>query len=193
MPLPVPNQTRKFGCVGGIYPQFQGCGAGVCAPTPTSYHQFRCLLPLQISCSPVVAKLICNSCAPSPPPTRLREIKKRALGCCRAGPMLLGWGEWKSTKYRATCAQCFLRSGHDCFSSIFFLQILSPPPSYGLCCFFLNIELTQTCIAIDVPSSPPPPPTWEPRGRQGNEKLIVRYKVFECTTLLKIEAIRYGK
>ena len=90
-PLPVPNQTRKFWCVGGIYPQSQGCGAGLCAPPP--YHPFRCLLPLQISCSPVVAKLICNSCAPYPPPTRLREIKKRALGCCRAGPMLLGWGE----------------------------------------------------------------------------------------------------
>ena len=92
-PLPVQNQIQKFGCRGGggggIYPQSQGCWAGVCAP----YHPFRSLLPLQISCSPVVAKLICNSCAPYPPPTRLREIKKRALGCCRAGPLLLGWGE----------------------------------------------------------------------------------------------------
>ena len=83
---------------GGIYPQSQGLGAGVCAsppppPPPPHYHPFRFLLPLQISCSPVVAKLICNSCAPYPPPTRLREIKKRALGWCRAGPMLLGWGE----------------------------------------------------------------------------------------------------
>ena len=41
------------------------------------------------------------------------------------------------------------------FSSIFF-QILSPPPLTWALLFFLNIGLTQTCIAIDV--SPPPLP-----------------------------------
>ena len=35
--------------------------------------------------------------------------------------------------------------------------------------------------------------TKAPRGRQGNAKLIVRNKVFECLTLLKIEIIEYGK
>ena len=37
------------------------------------------MLPLQIPCSLVYAKIISNSCAPLPPsPTRVREIKKRA-------------------------------------------------------------------------------------------------------------------
>ena len=59
---------------------------------------------------------------------------------------------------------------------------------------FLNIGLTQTCIAIDVlPLQPHGNLTKAPRGRQGNAKLIVRNKVFECTTLLKIEVIEYGK
>ena len=67
---------------GGTYPKSQGCGAGVCDPPPPP-SSIPFLLPLQIPCSPVVAKLICNSCAPSPPPTRLREIKKstRLLSC----------------------------------------------------------------------------------------------------------------
>ena len=62
---------------------------------------------------------------------------------------------------------------------------------------FLNIGLTQTCIANNVPPSPPPPPhgnlTKAPRGRPGNAKLIVRNNVFECTTLLKVEVMEYGK
>ena len=96
---------------------------------------FHCKCP----CSPVVTKLIYNRCAPYPPPTRLREIKKSALGCCRAGPMLLGWGEWKSTKYRGTYAQFFLRCGlYPFFIQHFFLSNFKPPPpspSHGLCCF----------------------------------------------------------
>ena len=56
---------------------------------------------------------------------------------------------------------------------------------------FLNIGVTQTCIAIDVP--PHGNLTIAPRGRQENAKQIVRNKVFECTTLLKIEVIEYGK
>ena len=58
---------------------------------------------------------------------------------------------------------------------------------------FLNIGLTQTCIAIDVPPPPHGDLTKAQRRRQGNAKLIVRNKVFECTTLLKIEVIEYGK
>ena len=80
------------------------------------------MLPLQIPCSPVDTKLITNSCAPSPIPRPDSEKLKRgpqSLGCC-AGPMLLGWGEWKSTKHRGTYAQFFLRCGLQCFSSIYF-------------------------------------------------------------------------
>ena len=59
---------------------------------------------------------------------------------------------------------------------------------------FLNIELTQTCIAIDVPHFQPHGNlTKAPRGRQGNAKLIARNNVFECTTLQKIEVKEYGK
>ena len=86
--------------------------------------------------------------------------------------------------------------------SAYFFQILSPPPPHMDSAVFLNIGLTQTCIAIDVPPPPPtppppPPPHWNltnaPRGRQENAKQIVWNKVFECTTLLKIEVIEYGK
>ena len=58
---------------------------------------------------------------------------------------------------------------------------------------FLNIGLTQTCITIAVPPPPHGKLTKAPRGRQENAKLIVKNKVFECTTLLKIEVIDYGK
>ena len=98
----------------------------------------------------------------------------------------------QGSTYRGTYAHFFLRCGLDCFVffSIYFL-ILSPPP------LPLTIGLTQTCIAIDVSPPPPPPPHWNlnkaPRGRRGNAKLIVRNKVFECTTLLKIGVIEYGK
>ena len=49
----------------------------------------------------------------------------------------------------------FLGVGLIVFPAIFSSNFKPPSPSYGLC-FFLNIELTQTCIAIDVPSFPPP-------------------------------------
>ena len=92
----------------------------------------------------------------------------------------------------------FLGVGLSVFFSSIFFQILSPPPPPPLphmgFAVFLNIGLTEACIAIDVPPFPPHGNlTKTPRGRQGNAKLIVRNKVFECTTLLKIEVIEYGK
>ena len=92
----------------------------------------------------------------------------------------------------------FLGVGSFVFFQHFFFQILSlPPPPHVGSAVFLNIGLTQTCIAIDVPPTSPPPShgnlTKAPRGRQGNAKLIVRNKVFECTTLLKIEVIEDEK
>ena len=89
--LPVPNKSRKFGVEGGTYPQYHGCRAGVCAPPPPS--PIPLLLPLQIPCSLVVTKLIGNSCAPSPNQTQ-EKLKRepQSLGCCRAEPLLLGWG-----------------------------------------------------------------------------------------------------
>ena len=57
----------------------------------------------------------------------------------------------------------------------------------------MNTGLTQTCIAIAVP--PPHIGTLPKaqRGRQGNAKLKVMNKVFECLALLKIKVIEYGK
>ena len=50
----------------------------------------------------------------------------------------------------------FLRCGLDCIFPAFFFSNFKPPPSpsHGLCCF-LNIGLTEACIAIDVPPFPP--------------------------------------
>ena len=58
---PSQSQTKlgNLGWVGGgTCPQSQGCGAGVCShpPPPSSSTPF--LLPLQIPCSLVVAKLL---------------------------------------------------------------------------------------------------------------------------------------
>ena len=82
--------------------------------------------------------------------------------------------------------------------SAFHFSNFKPRPLHMGSAVFLNIGLTQTCIAIAVP--PPLPShgnlTKASRGRQGNSKLIVRNKVFECTNLLnlsKIEITEYGK
>ena len=122
-PLPVPNKTRKFGMGGwgAFIPSPKAVGLECVLPPPHFFHSV--LLSLQIPCSLVVAKLICNSCAHYPPPTRLREIKMKALGCCHAGPMLFGWDERKSTKYRGTYqykAQFFLGVVLFFFSVFFF-------------------------------------------------------------------------
>ena len=89
----------------------------------------------------------------------------------------------------------FLGVGLNVFSSIFFLSNFKPPPLPHMgFAVFLNIGLTEACIAIDVPPFPPHGNlTKTPRGRQGNAKLIVRNQVFECTTLLKMEVIAYEK
>ena len=80
------------------------------------------------------------------------------------------------------------------FSAFVFLQNLSPPPPNMGSAVFLNIGLTQTCIANDAHSFPQHGNlTKAPRERQGNAKLIVRNNVFMCTTLLKIEVMEYGK
>ena len=124
-PLPVPNQTGHFGCLGGgaLIPSPKAVGLE-CVPPTLSYISF--LLSLQIPCSPVVAKLICNSCAPYPPPTRPREIKKSPkLLPCWAYVIGLGVNE-KSTKCRGTYAQLFQH----------FIHILSPLPLTWALLFF---------------------------------------------------------
>ena len=115
--------------------------------------------------------------------------------------MLLGWGERKSTKYRGTYAQFFLRCGLDCFSSIFFLQILSPPsPPHNGSAVFWALGWLRLALQLLCPPPPPLPPTWEPY--QSNKRMtrkcktIVWNKVFECltfTVILKIEVRECGK
>ena len=102
----------------------------------------------------------------------------------------------KKYKIQGNLCPLFFRCVLDCFFQHFFFQILSPPPPLPHMGFavFLNIGLIEACIAIDVPPFPPHGNlTKTPRGRKGNAKLIVRNKVFGCTTLLKIEVIAYGK
>ena len=65
------------------------------------------------------------------------------------------------------------------FFPAFFSNFKPPPflPHMGFA-VFLNIGLTEACIAIDVPPFPPNGNlTKTPRGRQGNAKLIVRNKI----------------
>ena len=61
-PLTVPSKTRKFG-VGALIPSPKAVGLERVSPSPSS---IPLLLPLQIPCSLVAAKLISNSCAPPP-------------------------------------------------------------------------------------------------------------------------------
>ena len=158
--LCAPSQSQtKLGNLGvwagALIPSPKAVGLECVNPPPLSSIPF--LLSLQIPCSPVVAKQICNSCAPYPPPTRLREIQKRALGHrllpCWAYVIGLRVNE-KSTKYRGTYAHFFLRCGLDCcfFSAFFFSNFKPPPPSLPHMGFavFLNIGLNEACIAIDV-------------------------------------------
>ena len=88
----------------------------------------------------------------------------------------LGVNEKVQNTGEPSYAQFFLRCGLDFFPAFFFQKGSA---------VFLNIGLTQTCIAISVP------PTWEPykntKRTTRNCKIIVRNNVFECFTLLKIE------
>ena len=118
-------------------------------PRPSS---FPFLLPLQIPCSLGVTKLICNSCAPYPPPTRLSEIKKRALGCCWAYVIGFGVNE-KVQNTGEPMPHFFLGVGLLVFFPAFSFQILSPPPFlplHGLCCFsehWADSDLHCNCCA----------------------------------------------
>ena len=130
-PLPLPNKTRKFGVGGHLSP----VPRLEYAPPPPS--PILLLLPLQIPCS-LITKLISNSCAP-PPPTRLREIKKRTpvprLLPCWANVIWLGVNDSGTYSY----AQFFLRCGLVFFKHFFFLQSLSPLPLTMALLFFLTL------------------------------------------------------
>ena len=160
------TKSRKFG-VGG---------AGVCAPPPPPSSN-PLMRPFQIPCSIVVTKLICNSCAPLPRPDS-EKLKRgsQSLGCCRSGPMLLGWCEFKVNEKVQNTGEpmpyFFLRCGLYRFSSIFF-KFQAPPPPHPLhkgSAVSLDIGLIQNWIATAV--SPPPLEnlTIAPRGRQENAK-----------------------
>ena len=139
-------------------------------------------------------------CSPNQTHKKLKR-EPQSLGCCRVGPVLLGWGERKSTKYRGTYAQLFLRCGLDCFfAAFFFLQILSPPPPphNGSAVFWIWADPDLHCNCCATP--PPSPPTWEPyqsnKGMTRKCKTIVWNKVFECltfTVILKIVVRECGK
>ena len=173
----------------------------MCPPPPAPYLPFRFCFHCKPHISPVVAKLICNSCTPFPPQPDSEKLKREpwaaaVLGLCYwvgVNEKVQNTGEHMPNVFLGASLIVVLFQH-------FFLQNLSPPlPLIWALLFFLTIGLTQTCVEMNVPSSPPPfPPlhgnfTKAPRGRQGNAKLIVRNKVFECTTLLKIEVIKYGK
>ena len=77
------------------------------------------------------------------------------------------------------------------FPPFTFFQNLSPPLTHRGAAVFLNIGLTQTCIAIAPPHMRTLP------KQQVDDKAMqypkVKNKVFECLTFLKIEFIEYRK
>ena len=101
----------------------------------------------------------------------------------------------KKYKLQGNLCPIFLRFGLDrFFSSIFFSQILSPlPPHIGLCCYSERWADSDLHCKLCAPFPHMGNLTKAPRGRQGNAKLIVRNNVFECTALLRIEVMEYGK
>ena len=75
-----------------------------------------------------------------------------------------------------------------------FFQILSPPPpSHGICCFSEHLADSDLHCNYCAPLPSHGNLTKASTRRQGDSKLIARNKVFDCTTLLKIEVIEYGK
>ena len=168
-------------------------GWSVCPPPLAS---IPLLLPLQIPCSLVVTKLISNSCAPLPrPDSEKLKREPQSIGCCHAGPMLLGWGWMKKYKIQGNLYPFFLRCGLYCFFSIFFSNFKPPTSSSQLlCCFsehWADSDLHCNCCA---PPPPPPPPhgnlTKAPRGRQVNERrsdkrVLLAYQQFLCNQNFK--------
>ena len=69
--------------------------------------------------------------------------------------------------------------GLYCFSCIFFSNLKPPPPHppHKGSAVFLNIRLSQTCIATAVP-----PPTWDPY--QSSKRKTRRCKIIVGTSLL---------
>ena len=138
MPPPNPKQkTRKFGVGGGhLFPVPMLWGWSVCPPS-----SILLMLPLQITCSLVVANLMSNSCAPPPPPppTRLREIKKRlqSLECCHAGAYVIGLGV--NEKVQSTgepMPNFFSKVWALLFPSIFCFKFKAPHPLTRALLFF---------------------------------------------------------
>ena len=115
---PSQSKTKKSEIWGGWGHLSQGCGAGVCAPPPPS--SILLMLPLQIPCSLVVAKLMSNSCAPSPDQIQ-RNLKESPVP-----RMLPHWGlcHWVGVneKVQNTGILCpiFLRRGLYCFLAFIF-------------------------------------------------------------------------
>ena len=110
------------------------------------------MLPLQIQCSLVVAKLMSNSCAPPPlhrPATEKLKRELQSLECYPAGAYVIGSRVNEKVQNTGDYAQFFYKLWALLFSSIFFQILSSPPPSpYKGSAVFLNIGLTQTCIKL---------------------------------------------
>ena len=127
-----------------------------CVPPPPSFFSF--LLLLQIPCSLAVAKLICNSCAPTLPQPNSGKLKEspRLLPCWA---YVIGLGDENVQNTGEPMPPFFLRCRLDCFFPAFSFRILSPLPLRGLCCFsehWADSDLHCNCCA------PPLYPTWKP-------------------------------
>ena len=134
-------------------------GGGHLSPVPRLWGWSVCpsssiplLLPLQIPCRLVVAKLISNSCAP-PSPTDSEKLKRAPV------PSLLPcWAYVKKYKIQWNLCPFFSKVWTLLFFHNLLFQMLSPPPTLPLtrlCCFseqWANSDLHCNCCA------PPPPP-----------------------------------
>ena len=157
---PSQSQTKlgNSGLVGALIPSPKAVGLE-CVPPPPPPSSIPLLLPLQIPCSLVVAKLISNSCDPPPPQSRLREITEpKSLGCCRAWPMLLGWGELKSTNTGELMPIFFLGVDFIVFPAFIFSNFKPPPPilltrTLLFSEYWADSDMHCNCCAH--------PPTWE--------------------------------
>ena len=180
---PSQSQTKlgNLGMVGSTYPQTNGYRAGVCAP-PLIFHT------LQIRSSLVVTKLISNSFAPS----RLRKKRAPVPRLLLCWVYVIGLGVYEKVQNTwEPMPNVFLGVDWIVFPALICFQILSPHPApHRGSAVFLNIGLTQTCIAKAVP--PPPRPTMELYQS-------TKSKAMKCKTnsnkqnFLKNEVIEYEK